>query len=219
MNQTDEQITSVEQRVSALESQATASACTHEVEETEAIKCHAREAIVIANDVEQYTRRNNIRVRGLAVPESKDCKDVIINFLSNKLRIRNVTHNDTEAAHILPTRNNRETGSHQRGSLGPNGDGSESGHTDPNDMNDTPKSIAELDRKVRLGRGRKKALWTEISEQLSVKFGKLFSAKHVGRKWQTLVDGYKKAVQNNNNNTGRAPSRFARLKRNGGYNW
>jgi len=131
MNQMDERITLVEQRVSALESQATASACTHEVEETEAIKRDAREAIVIANDVEQYTWRNNIRVRGLAVPECKDCKDVIINFLSNKLRIRNVTDNDIEAAHILPTRNNRETGSRQRGSVGPNGDGSESGHTDP----------------------------------------------------------------------------------------
>ena len=78
-------------------------------------------------------------------------------------------------------------------------------------MNDRPKSIAELDRKVRLGRGRKKALWTEISEQLSVKFGKLFQAKHVGRKWQTLVDGYKKAVQNNST-IGQAPSRFAWLK-------
>jgi len=48
-------------------------------------------------------------------------------------------------------------------------------------------------------------------EQLSAKFGNLFSAKHVGRKWQTLVDGYKKAVQNNST-TGRAPSRFAWLK-------
>ena len=37
------------------------------VKEIESVKSEARSAICAANDVEQFGRRNNIRIRGLAV--------------------------------------------------------------------------------------------------------------------------------------------------------
>jgi len=112
LNHMDERISSLEERFEQLES-GTATASSP-VEDTEAIKRDAREAIIIANDVEQYTRRSNVRIRGLAVPETEDCKQVVVNFLTHKLHIQNLNPSDIEVAHTLPTGHNRATSSQQQ---------------------------------------------------------------------------------------------------------
>ena len=42
--------------------------------ELERVRAEVRAAICAANDVEQYGRRNNIRIRGLIVDEGNDCR-------------------------------------------------------------------------------------------------------------------------------------------------
>ncbi|KAK6176129.1 hypothetical protein SNE40_014470 [Patella caerulea] len=71
-----------------------------------------------------------------------------------------------------------------------------------------PKSIAELENKIRLGRGKQRQLWAEFTEKLCTTFEKEFDSKRVARKWQTLIDGFKKVVLNNFT-TGKAPTKFA----------
>ena len=51
-------------------------------------------------------------------------------------------------------------------------------------------------------------MWTDVAQQLGIKFDKTFDVKHVVQKWQTLLDGYKKAL-GNNDSTGRGVTKFA----------
>lgn len=71
--------------------------------EIESVRSEARAAICATNDVEQYGRRNNVRIRGLAVRKDEDCRSTVIAFLKEKLQV-DVTTEDIEAAHILPSR-------------------------------------------------------------------------------------------------------------------
>ena len=52
------------------------------VKELEAIRAESRAAIRAANDVEQYSRRNNIRTRGLMLRQDADCRTTVVSFLS-----------------------------------------------------------------------------------------------------------------------------------------
>ena len=61
------------------------------------------------NRLEQYTRRNNIRVVGLDVAAEESCANAVAHFLSANLRDRNgdaitVRVQDIEIAHPLPSR-------------------------------------------------------------------------------------------------------------------
>ena len=76
--------------------------------------------------------------------------------------------------------------------------------------NEKPKTLLELENKIRRGRGNKKAIWNDISEKLSTAFKKHYDTKRVARKWQTLIDALKEALLNNNS-TGKSPSKFAYL--------
>ena len=76
------------------------------------------------------------------------------------------------------------------------------------DNEEMPTTMVELERRIKNGKGKKKNLWKDFAELLSCKFDRTFDFKQVARKWQTLVDGYKKAVDNNKS-TGRGPSKFA----------
>ena len=71
--------------------------------ELEGVRAEARAAICAANNVEQYGRRNNIRIRGLAIDEVTDCQASVVTFLNNKLNM-NIIADDIKTAHILPTR-------------------------------------------------------------------------------------------------------------------
>ena len=46
------------------------------MQQLEVIRSEARNAICMANDVEQYGRRNNIRIRGLKLRQGEECKQL-----------------------------------------------------------------------------------------------------------------------------------------------
>jgi hypothetical protein len=76
------------------------------------------------------------------------------------------------------------------------------------DSDNLPKSLSELEAKVRSGRGKQKSMWAEIAARLTEAFKLQFDPKRVSRKWQTLFDGFKKC-SDNNNSTGRSTCKFA----------
>ena len=75
------------------------------MQELSTVKTEIKAAVCSANDAEQYGRRNNIRIRGLPLGEKDDCRSAVVSFLKEKLQV-NVSGDDIEAAHILPTRSN-----------------------------------------------------------------------------------------------------------------
>ena len=54
-----------------------------------------------ANQNEQYSRRNNIKITGLKTSENEDTRLSVCNFLKDKLGIKSKA-GDIDAAHILP---------------------------------------------------------------------------------------------------------------------
>ena len=61
------------------------------------------------NNLEQYSRRSHLRIRGLDIPEGADCKAVVVQFVNTKLRSKDqpitpITTADIDAAHPLPVR-------------------------------------------------------------------------------------------------------------------
>ena len=70
--------------------------------EIDGVRREAREAMCAANDVEQYGRRNNIRIRGLPLDDDVPCRTAVTNFVRTKLQTE-IAEEDIEIAHILPT--------------------------------------------------------------------------------------------------------------------
>ena len=75
-------------------------------EEVELLRKKANEAIIIANDNEQYSRLRNIRIRGLKQEADVTCPETVLKFITNKLKMKDITSNDIEAAHPLPSKKN-----------------------------------------------------------------------------------------------------------------
>ena len=55
------------------------------LQEIDGVRSEARSAMCLANDVEQYIRRHNIRIRGLPTKEEQDCRMAVVTFLNDKL--------------------------------------------------------------------------------------------------------------------------------------
>ena len=70
-----------------------------------------------------------------------------------------------------------------------------------------PRSLQDLNQRLKLARSCKKLLWEEIAGKLTDHFKLTFPPDKVARKWNTLVEGYKK-VKDHNSSTGRGPGRF-----------
>ena len=62
------------------------------MKEIESVTSEARSAICAANYVEQFGRRNNIRIRGLAVNNS-DCRATVVSVINDKLHLN--IHSET----------------------------------------------------------------------------------------------------------------------------
>ena len=71
----------------------------------------------------------------------------------------------------------------------------------------SPHTIAELEKRMKLGKGRKKLMWKKITERLTAEFRFEFSWEKVARKWNTLLDAYKTCVSHNKG-TGNATTKF-----------
>jgi len=67
---------------------------------------------VIANDSEQYGRRQNLRFRGLRVKKDEDCRKTLTTFINTRLGM-SIPEDAIEVAHPLPTR--KPTNSAQQG--------------------------------------------------------------------------------------------------------
>jgi len=83
------------------------------LQEIDGVRHEARSAICLANDVEQYGRRHNIRIRGLPTKEEQDCRTAVVTFLNDKLCM-SVTAEDVEVAHPIPARRSPNIDSNQQ---------------------------------------------------------------------------------------------------------
>jgi len=54
-------------------------------------------------------------------------------------------------------------------------------------------------------------MWIDVAKQLACRFQKTFDVKHVAWKWQTLLDGYKKAFASNSS-TGHGITKYVWFK-------
>ncbi|XP_059929406.1 uncharacterized protein si:ch1073-357b18.4 [Gadus macrocephalus] len=70
-----------------------------------------------------------------------------------------------------------------------------------------PRSLQDLSQRLKLARNSKKLLWEEIAGKLTDHFKHTFPPDKVARKWNTLVEAYKK-VKVHNLSTGRGPGKF-----------
>lgn len=70
-----------------------------------------------------------------------------------------------------------------------------------------PRSLQDLNNRLRLARKSKKMLWEEVAGKLTKHFKQTFAPDKVARKWSTLVEAYKK-VKDQNSSTGRGPGKF-----------
>lgn len=70
-----------------------------------------------------------------------------------------------------------------------------------------PKSLEELNARLKSPKGTKKDLWKDAADKLASHFMQSFCPDKVARKWYTLVEAYKK-VKDNNKTTGKGPIRF-----------
>jgi hypothetical protein len=72
--------------------------------EIEAVRRDSRQAMLAANDNEQYGRRNNVRIRGLDMNEEEDCRESVLKFFHDKLHLQNLSVDDIDVAHPLPVK-------------------------------------------------------------------------------------------------------------------
>ena len=71
-------------------------------DEIQSIRLQANKSMNMSNDNEQYSRRNNLRIRGLVPDNGADMVSTVLSFLNDKLDINDLTPIDIVAAHPLP---------------------------------------------------------------------------------------------------------------------
>lgn len=70
-----------------------------------------------------------------------------------------------------------------------------------------PKSIADLEKRMRLGKGKKKAMWQNLADKMTEQFSEIFTFERVARKWGVQVDAFKNCNLKNRT-TGNGTTRF-----------
>ena len=96
------QIQSLEERIEHLENDARPRDVPDVTELSNNIEAVTRRRIsMTVNEAEQYSRRNNIRIKGLAAKKDDDCRKVVLELIRTK-RCVSVSADDIELAHPLP---------------------------------------------------------------------------------------------------------------------
>ena len=72
------------------------------------IQNQIKENIVLTNDVEQYSRRLNIRIYGISLNDNESYDETVVSLIKNKLGLE-CDQNDIESAHPLPSRSHPST--------------------------------------------------------------------------------------------------------------
>ena len=78
------------------------------------------------------------------------------------------------------------------------------------------QNFADLEKRLKFERGGKKVMWGKFTNKLENTFKEIFECDKVRRKWDTLVSGYKRAIDQNKG-TGNAPTKFEFFQEMGGF--
>ena len=104
----DEKCEDVENRLAALETNSNGDdGSGHDQQaqsqQLEAIRQETRQFMQIANDTEQYNRRNNLRIHGLNIQQDTNCCQAVREFVQSRLHV-DLRDEDIDIAHVLPSR-------------------------------------------------------------------------------------------------------------------
>ena len=100
-------IVSLDRRIKALED-CPQPEPTNAAEDLRRDICEIR---ISANENEQYSRRQNLRIKGLTVAPEADCRQKVINFCWSSLHIQNIAVQDIDVAHPVVARAAESTSS------------------------------------------------------------------------------------------------------------
>lgn len=95
-------------RVTAIENQmevhrrSREQAPTITAEQLENMRKEVRASRQKANENEQYSRRNNVRILGLKMRPDDECKQVVVDFCRSRLQLDRIESSNIDAAYILP---------------------------------------------------------------------------------------------------------------------
>jgi len=84
------------------------------ITELNAIKSDQRETALKANDNGQYSRRNNLRFKGLPVKPTDDCRTAVVDFVRKQMHI-NIDLSDVDVAHPVSSKNSTSVKSAELG--------------------------------------------------------------------------------------------------------
>ena len=68
--------------------------------ELDAMRTETRESLLLSNDNEQYSRRNNLRICGIKPDEGENCRITAVKFMKNILRLADIDIADVETPHM-----------------------------------------------------------------------------------------------------------------------
>ena len=71
------------------------------MDELNNLRAKSSETLLNANDNEQYSRGNNLRVCALSADTGADCPSSAISYITNVMRINTITESNIEVAHII----------------------------------------------------------------------------------------------------------------------
>ncbi|KAG7463225.1 hypothetical protein JOB18_041519 [Solea senegalensis] len=75
------------------------------------------------------------------------------------------------------------------------------------DGDSLPRTLQDLNARLKTAKPKKKMLWSEAAQKLGEHFHLCFCPEKVARKWNTLMEAYKK-VKDNSRTPGKATTRF-----------
>jgi hypothetical protein len=109
----DEKCEDVENRLAVLETNSSGEdgggrGLQAQSQQLEAIQKETRQFMQIANDTEQYNRRNNLRIHGLSIQQDTNCCEAVKDFVRSKLHL-DLRDEDIDIAHVLPSRGGQPT--------------------------------------------------------------------------------------------------------------
>ena len=74
--------------------------------EMEALRAVVNERVIATTEMEQHSRRLNLRIRGLMCPNENSCKSVVLSFLHDKMQMTEINENDIEEAYVVRAKQN-----------------------------------------------------------------------------------------------------------------
>jgi len=99
----EERIGDLERKYQQLETVTSAVNIDGSSTQTDAIQKQIQDIAVHANENEQYSRRNNIRIKGLSLKSNEDAQLAVHQFCKSELHC-DINIDDIDVAHVVPTK-------------------------------------------------------------------------------------------------------------------